>query len=177
MTRVARIFLGGTLVLSFAGPTLAQESKSAAVAKQLSAALDEAKLSSIAVKDASQPDVFIAALYYPGSMLLVVQAKMATGGAALAQKIAKKDFQEAYVDLQSASDHETKFFVQDNGADGLKMKSFDTVDTHDKSVTYDGDWKKAKAASEQAYQKSFDDADAQYTKMLTALIAALKKTS
>ena len=120
--------------------------------------------------------MFVAALYYPGSMLLVVSAKM-TASAALAEKIAKKDFQDAYVDLQSASHPETKVFIQDNGADGLKMKTFDSADHGVKSVTFNGTAKKQKFASEQEYQKTFDDADAQYTKMLTALVGSLKKTS
>lgn len=177
MTRVARIILGGLIVLSLATPTRAQESKSAPLAKQLSAALDEAKLTSLAVKDPALPDTFIAALYYPGSMLLVVSAKMTTGAAALLQKIAKKDFQDAYVDLQSASVPDSKIFVQDNGADGLKMKSFDSVDASNRSTTFDGEWKKGKYGSEAEYQKAFDDADAAYAKMLTALIGSLKKTS
>ncbi len=176
MNAVARGCLGGLLALSVAVPTFAQESKSAPLVKQLAAALDEAKLTSIAAKDPAQSDVFVAALYYPGSMLLVVQAKM-SAAAAMTQKLAKKEFQDAYVDLQSASDHETKVFVQDNGADGLKMKSFDSIDIHDKSISFDGDWKKQKFSSEQEYQKAFDDADAQYTKMLTMLIASMKKTS
>jgi hypothetical protein len=176
MNAVARTGLSGLLVLSLGVPALAQESKSAALAKQLAAALDEAKLTSLAVKDPVQPDVFVAALYYPGSMLLVVSAKM-TAAAAMSAKIAKKDFQEAYVDLQSASTPETKVFVQDNGADGLKMKSFDSVDRASKSTSFDGDWKKQKFGSEQEYQKAFDDADAQYAQMLTALLGSLKKTS
>src|SRR5512135_597262 len=159
MNAVARSCLGALLGLSLAMPAWAQETKSAPLAKQLAAALDEAKLSSIAVKDPAQPGVFIAALYYPGSMLLVVQARM-TAAQAMVDRIAKKDFQNVYVDLQSASDHETKVFVQDNGADGLKMKSFDSVDSHDKSVSYDGDWKKQKFSSEQEYQKAFEKDDA-----------------
>lgn len=176
MTTFARSCLGGLIVLSIAVPARAQDSKSAPLVKQLAAALDEAKLTSLAVKDPIQSDVFVAALYYPGSMLLVVQAKM-SAAAAMNQKIQKKEYQDAYVDLQSASDHETKVFIQDNGADGLKMKSFDSVDLHDKSISFDGDWKKQKFGSEQEYQKAFEDADGAYSKMLTALIGALKKTS
>ena len=44
-------------------------------------------------------------------------------------------------------------------------------------MMFDGDWKKAKAASEEEYQKAFSDADDQYSKMLTTLLAALKKAS
>ena len=53
----------------------AQEPKSAALAKQLAAALDSGKLDSIAAKDPSAPDIFIGALYFPGVQLLVVSAK------------------------------------------------------------------------------------------------------
>ena len=53
----------------------AQESKSAPLAKQLAAALDAAKLDSIAAKDPAAPDVFVAALYFPGMQLLVVSGK------------------------------------------------------------------------------------------------------
>ena len=67
--------------------------------------------------------------------------------------------------------------MQDASADGLKMKSFDSVDTHDKSIMFDGDWKKQKFGSEQEYQKAFEDADGQYVKMLTTLLGGLKKMS
>ena len=53
----------------------AQESKSAALARQLGAALDAAKLDSIAAADPTAPDVFNAALYFAGAQLLVVSAK------------------------------------------------------------------------------------------------------
>jgi hypothetical protein len=41
---------------------------------------------------------------------------------------------------------------------------------------FDGDWKRQKV-SEQDYMKTFADADARYTQILTALLAQLKKTS
>jgi len=176
MKAVARGCVCGMLAMAIGGPALAQDSKSAALAKQLGAALDQAKLTSIAAKDASQPDQFVAALYYPGSMLLVVSAKM-TAAAAVASKIDQKQFQDAYVDLQSASVPESKIFIQDNGADGLQMKSFDSADRGAKSVTFDGEWKKQKFGSEQEYQKAFDESDAAYAKMLSTLLGSLKKTS
>ena len=175
MEAVARGWLVGVFALALVTPALAQESKSAALAKELTDALDKAKSSTVAAKDPSQPDVFVAAMYLPGT-LLVVSAKFAAP-AAMNAIVAKKDYQEAYVDIQSASDPATKVFVQDQGADGLKMKTFDGFDTAKGSVSFDGDWKKAKAASEQDYQKSFTDADEQYAKMLTTLLAAIKKPS
>jgi hypothetical protein len=71
-TRVAIGSLVALVALSLAPAASAQESKSAALAKQLAAALDAGKLDSIAAKDPDAPDVFVAALYFPGIQLLVV---------------------------------------------------------------------------------------------------------
>ena len=53
---------------------------------------------------------------------------------------------------------------------------YDTVDMGGKSYAFDGDWGKAKI-SEQEYMKAFQATDAEYTRMLEALVAQLKKTS
>ncbi len=175
MTASARGCLAAVLVLSFAGAARAQESKTAPLAKQLAAAMEAGKLTSLAVADPSQPDKFVAVLYYPGS-LLVVTAKY-TPSNLMKEKIAKQEYQDVYIDLQSASVAGSKMFVTDTGADGLKMRSPDSVDTNNKSITFDGDWKKSKLASEQDYNKEFSDDDDEYAKMLTALLAGLNKTS
>ena len=158
----------------------AQETKSAALAKQLAAALDAAKLDSVAAKDPDQPDRYVAALYLPGSQLLVVSARY-TAPALLNDKLAKKDYREIYIDLQSASIPETKVFIQDPGADGLKAKraegqAFDTYEIGGKRTAFDGDWKSQKLAEEE-YLKAFSAADEQYSRMLTALISAVRKKS
>ena len=61
-TRVACVPLAAVVALSLSAPASAQESKSAPLAKQLAAALDAAKLDSIAAKDPEGTDVFSAAL-------------------------------------------------------------------------------------------------------------------
>jgi hypothetical protein len=169
------------LVLLFSAlPTgaLAQDAKSAALVKELTQLLDQAKLDSIAAKDTSAPDLFVAALYFPGSQLLVVSARYAAP-LILAEKVAKKDFREIYTDLNSAAIDGTRTLVMDIGADGLRPKKeenrFDTCDIGAKSYTFDGDWKKQKLASEDEYTKAFADADARYGRMLAALIAQAKK--
>jgi hypothetical protein len=176
-TRVFRT-LAAFLLLST--PAFAQESKSAALAKQLTAALDAGKLDAIAAKDASAPDVFCAALYFPNAQLLVVSAKF-SAPQILTDRLAKKEFRDTYIDLNSASVLSTKIFIMDVGADGLKAKSgdnqgFDTYEEGGKTTAFDGDWKKAKI-SEQEYQKTFSTADDKYSQILTALLAQLKKTS
>lgn len=173
-------FLATALVLALAPASTAQEGKSVALAKQLGAALDAAKLDSVAAKDPAAADTFIAALYFPGAQLLVVSAKY-SAPQLLDARLSKKEFRDTYIDLSSASIPESKLFVQDAGADGIHAKreegqAFDIVDTAGKPMMFDGDWKKQKM-SEQDYMKAFTTTDDRYSEMLTALLAQLKKTS
>jgi hypothetical protein len=50
------------------------------------------------------------------------------------------------------------------------------VDVGGKSYAFDGDWGRAKLSRDE-YTKAFQSTDAQYTRMLEALVAELKKTS
>jgi len=168
------------LALSYAPVLSAQESKSAALAKQLTAALDAAKLDSIAAKDPTAADTYCAALYFAGSPLLVVAAKYAAP-MLLDARLGKKEFRDTYIDLSSASVPESKVFIQDAGGDGFKLKrednqAFDSYEIGGKPTLFDGDYKKQKL-SEQEYQKLFSDADQRYTQILMALLGQLKKTS
>ena len=156
----------------------AEDSKSAAAAKELVQALEAAKLEAIATPDPATPGVFVAALYIPGTQLLVVSAKY-SAPPLLVDRITAKDYQAVYVDLQSASVRGSKVFVMDQGADGLVAKpggdhAADSFDEGDKSVSFDGDWKKAKI-SEADYTKAFATAEARYAKMLSILAAQAKK--
>jgi hypothetical protein len=178
MTRVAVVAVA--LTLSMSATAFAQESKSVALAKQLAAALDTAKLDSLAAADPSNPDTFVAALYFANMQLLVVSAKY-TAPLLLIAKVAKKEYRDVYIDLNSASVPESKIFIEDLGADGLKAKReenqvFDTFEQAGKRTVFDSDWKKQKM-SEQEYMKAFSGADDQYARILTALLAQLKKTS
>jgi hypothetical protein len=175
MTRVRIGSLAAVLLLSSTIPVAAQESKSAALVKQLTAALDADKLDSIAAKDPSAPDAFCAALYFPNAQLLVVAAKY-SAPQLLVDRLAKKEYRDTYIDLSSASIPASKVFVQDAAADGLKAQGFDTYDSGGKSMAFDGDWKKQKM-TEQDYQKAFAAADERYSQILMALLAQLKKTS
>ena len=159
-------------------PASAEDSKSTAAAKALVQALEASKLEAIATADPASPGVFIAALYIPGTQLLVVSAKYAAPPL-LVDRINAKDYQAVYVDLQSASVRGSKVFIMDQGADGLVAKpsgdsAADSFDEGDKSVAFDGDWKKAKI-SEADYTKAFADADDRYAKMLAMLVAQAKK--
>ena len=180
MSSLTRARLTAVLSVLLASGASAQEAKSPALARELAAALDAAKLTSVAAKDPAQPDRYVAALYFPGSQLLVVSARY-SAPLLLNDKLAKKDYREIYIDLNSASIAESKVFVEDPGADGLKAKraegqAFDTSEAGGKRSAFDGDWKGQKL-SEEEYLKAFSAADEQYGRMLTVLISALKKTS
>jgi hypothetical protein len=157
-------------------PLSAQDSKSAAVAGELTQLLDKMKLDAVAAKHGT--DQYVAALYFQGSQLLVVGAKYSTPDR-LNYLIGQKQYRDVYADLSSASEQSTKIFVMDLGANGLKFKRendepFDTVDSSGGSVAFNGERGKL---SEDDYRKVFTTSDEQYTSMLQALIAALKKPS
>ena len=180
MRAVACGCVAGVLAVSLSAATLAQEPKSASLAKQLAAALDAAKIDSIAAKDPSAPDVFIGALYFPGVQLLVVSAKY-TVPTLLIDKLAKKEYREVYIDLNSASVPETKIFVEDLGADGLKAERsenqpYDAYEIGGKRVMFNSDWKAQKLSKEE-YMKAFTAGDERYSQLLSALLDQLKKTS
>jgi hypothetical protein len=168
------------IAFSFSSTAFAQESKSAPLAKQLAAALDAAKLDSVATKDPASQDGFIAALYFPGTELLVVSAKY-SAPSLLTDKLLAKSYRDIYIDLNSASLVDTKVFVEDMGADGVlpkheENKPFDSYTVGVKHTSFDGEWK-AQKLSEDDYKKTFTAADEQYSVMLTALLSQLKKTS
>jgi hypothetical protein len=176
------IAIRGLGVVALAGCLLApatlaaQDSKSVAVAGQLTQLLDQMKLDAVAAKQGT--DQFVAALYFQGSQLLVVAAKYSTPDR-LNYLIGQKQYRDVYSDLSSASEQATKVFVMDLGANGLKFKRennepFDTVDSSGGSVAFNGERGKL---SEDDYKKVFATSDEQYTSMLQALIAVLKKPS
>jgi hypothetical protein len=167
-------------LLVWGGAAMAQEAKSGPLARQLAAALDAAKLDSVAAPDPSNPEVYIGALYFPGLQLLTISAKY-SAPQLLNTRLEKKEYRDVYIDLNSAAVAGTKVFVEDLGSDGLKARRddnqpFDSVDMAGKATAFDSDWRRQKI-SEEDYLKAFAAADERYSQMLTALLAQLKKTS
>ena len=156
-----------------------QDPKSSAAAKELAQLLEAAKLDSIAGRDPAQADQFVAALYFPGQ-LLVVQARY-SAPVLLEQKIAKKEYRDVYIDLNSAATPDSRFFVEDLGIDGLRSRrednqAFDSVENTGKRTMFDNEWRRQQL-SEQEYMKVFTAADERYTEILALVLAQLKKTS
>jgi hypothetical protein len=169
--------VAGVLVLIASAAAQAQEPKSAPLAKQLAAALDAAKIDSIAARDPANPGVYIGALYIPNFQLLVI-ANAYAAPSLLDTRISKKEYRDVYIDLNSASAAATRLFVEDLGADGVKAKrednqGFDAVENKGARTVFDGDWRKQKL-SEEDYMKAFAAADERYTQVLMALLAQMK---
>jgi len=157
----------------------AQQSGSADVARALAAALEAKKLDSVAAADPTRDGVFVGTLYFPGLQLLVVSAKYSVP-VLLTNRIAKKEYQDVYLDLNSASDPSTKIFIEDLGANGLiarpdRDEPSDVYEVAGKRVVFDRNWK-AQDMSEDDYMKAYADADTRYADMLKALLAEVQKT-
>ena len=178
MGNIARACLAGAIALALSGNALAQDAESSRLAKQLAAALDVAKTDSVAAKDSTRAGTYFAALYIPGTQLLVISAQY-VAPTLLDQKLAKKDYRDIYLDLYGAPMAGTKVFIEDFGADGLKVKPedngpADSCEAEGKRTAFDGDWN-AQKLSEGDYQKAFAAAGSQYSRILTALLDQLKK--
>lgn len=156
-----------------------KETLSSAAVKELAKALQAANLTEIAAQDPSDPGTWAAALYFPGSQLLVVSAKYAAP-TLLVDKMAAKNYRDIYIDLNSASMAGTKVFIIDQSCDGLVAKPdgdqvADSYEFGSKAYAFDGDWKKAKL-SEDDYMKAFSDADQKYSRILSLLTAQAKSS-
>jgi hypothetical protein len=155
----------------------AQDARSVDLAKQLTSLLDQKKLDAIAIPDSQNPGAYIAALYFPGTQLLVVTAKY-SAPQLLTELLARKEYRAVYAELTSASVPGSKVLVNDVYANGLMIRPQgsnppDSIESAATQATFDGAWKKAKIA-EADYVKAFTDADVAYARVLQALITQLK---
>jgi hypothetical protein len=176
---ITHVFVAVFILLVIAASAMAQDTKSATLAKELAAVLDTHKLTAIAAKDPSDPDAFVAAMYFSGSQLLVVGAKYQPA-VLLNEKLGRKEYQEIYIDLNSAAVAGSKIFIEDPGADGIKAdhednKAFDTLERGNKRTAFDDHWRKDQKLSEADYAKIVADADTLYARLLQALLNQAKK--
>ena len=184
--RVRRMALGtlmmATLAVAVAAPAAAEDakpSKSSVQAAALAKQLAQAKLQYIATKDPTEPGRFVAAMHLPGSQLMIVSARYGAP-ALLNEKVLLGKFQDAYIDLNSASEAATRIIVEDIRADGFalaKSKDMmrDSFEANGKRVIFDFDWRKQKLTQAE-YFSTLEAADTQYARMLELLIAEAQKT-
>jgi hypothetical protein len=165
-----------TLSVGLATSAFAQDPQSAAPARDLAQQLSAKKLDSFAVRLPNSQDEFAAVLAFPGQMV-VVWARF-SAPAMLNEKIIKGEYREVYIDLNSASDPQSRNIVTDLGSDGVrrgaKNQPSDAHDVGNTSVRFDGSWREDKM-SEKDYMKAHADADAAYTQVLGVLLEGIKK--
>jgi hypothetical protein len=158
-------------------------SKSAAVTKELVTVLDgrvEAGMAFLAAKLPDGPSHYVGALYLQSVPQLLVVTAQYDPAVLMDGRLAKKDYREAYTDLNSASKAGTRIFFEDLLANGLSPRRdegtpFDMyTGTDGKLVKFDGDPKSSKLSDEE-YAKAFAAADAQYLLAVQALLAEAKK--
>lgn len=173
---LTRLVVVGGLLLGAALPVHAQDPQSAAPARELAQLLASRKMDSFAARMPGSPDEFAATLVFPGQMI-VIWAKF-SAPAVLNEKLLKGEFREAYIDLNSASAPESRYFVTDLGADGLsrggKDQPADSYDVGAKSLRFTGNWRELKM-NEKDYMKAHADADGEYTRVLGVLLEQMKK--
>jgi hypothetical protein len=179
--RQSRLLAGAAAlaVTALMGTTAwAQDGKSAAGAKELATLLAGKKLDAIAAKDPGAPDAFVAALHFPGQLMLISARYSAP--ALLNEKLARREYRDVYIELNAASAIESRVFVTDIGADGIKVKGAkrdDPIDMRDaggKPFRFDGNWREDKM-SEADYMKMYAEADGHYAQMVSLLLAEAKK--
>jgi hypothetical protein len=178
MSRSALIAIGAAFLLAGGSAASAQELQSPAAAASLVSALNAGHLDAIAAQDPAAADRFVAALFIPGTQLLVVSGAHPTPEL-LQGRLARREYRDLYIDLQSTPSATGRFFVQDFRADGLhdaqRGEPFDIVSENGTTQTsFNGDWK-AQQLSEEEYRSRLAAADQRYTGMLTLLANALRQ--
>jgi hypothetical protein len=182
---VRRTITGTLLTAAFAAllasPATGEEakaSKSSVSAAALAKHLAQAKMSYIATKDPNEPGRFLAAMHLAGGQLMLVSAKYASP-ALLNEKVLLGKFEDAYIDLNSASEQASRVIVEDLRADGFaltKSKDMlrDSFETGGKRVVFDFDWRRQKLTQVE-YFTTLEQADVQYARMLDLLLAEAQK--
>lgn len=173
-----QVFLSVCVAVVVSVPALGQQptSTSAGATAELVKLLTERKLDSAAGRLGK--DEFVGAMYFPGSQIVVLSAKTSVPDR-MTYLLLQKSYKDLYVELNGAVDRQSRVFVSDLGANGLKFRrekneAPDTVEAAGGVMTLDGEWRKAKI-SEAEYTKQYQAHDQRYRLMVEAMITALKE--
>ena len=168
------ICVGALVSIGFSpGVVAAQDSTSAALAEELAGLMASGQLEALASKDTVDEDRFVAALAFPGQ-LLVVSARYEVP-IAVEQKIASGQYRDVYIDLNTRSIAGTRTLITDSGANGLRGEdsTVDVVDNAGQILLLDGNGNGGQMSNDE-YQGAVAEVDSQYSRMLSALIAQVE---
>jgi hypothetical protein len=151
-------------------------SKSATLAPELVGLLQARALDCVAAPDPNHAGRYVAALVYDNSQILAIAANYSVPQL-MNERLLKKAYRDAYVELNRAADREDRLLVQDFAADGLHAvsesgKAPDVI-YRDAAIILTGDWK-THSMTQQAYMTAFTRADAEYADLLRMVIEQLK---
>jgi len=177
MVRVLAAAAAALFVVTSSTPAAGQAADSRARAAEIVALMNAQQLDSAAAEDLAHPGRFMAVLHIPGVQLLAVAGEC-QAVEALRATLARKAYRDLYMDLNACAAKDTKLFVQDMGADGLRASrsgaTFDTAYEHvDQQTTFNGEWKDQQL-SESEYQARFARVEAAYADLLRMVAAHLK---
>jgi hypothetical protein len=96
----------------------APPSTSAALATELVALLEARSLDSMAAPDPAHEGRYVAVLVYPKVQILAIGGNYSVPQL-MNERLLRKEYRDAYVELNRAADGDGRFFVQDLAADGL----------------------------------------------------------
>ncbi len=128
----------------------------------------------MAAADPNDDERFLAAMLIPGVQLLIVDAKYEVP-VLLRERLLTGKYQEAYLDLSTATAVEDRLTIEDILADGLAFKpakgvaAGDVVIRGGETVKFDGQWRKQKI-KEDAYKEAFAAAEDDYLRILALLV-------
>ena len=171
--------VAAVIVTLLAVPSQAQETKSAAGAVELAQVLAAKKLDAIAARDPLEAQWICRGLGVPRA------ADGHRPPATRRRRSSTNDWRAASIATPTSSSMprhalESRVFVTDIGADGLKPKiakkavAFDIRDVGGKQFKFDGNWREDKM-SETDYMKVFAEADEHYAHAVALLLAEAKK--
>jgi hypothetical protein len=170
--------IAGVGVLVLAGLSFGQESRSAKPAAELARFLSAQQRTVVAASVPDEPDRFVAASLIPGFGLLVISART-PAAAFLGDCVKRRAYDDAYSYLNGTALADGKFFVQDTGGNGLRVRqpgesaAFDvTYENVTKKLLFDGN-AEGQHMTDAQYRAVVDAADARYAKLLTLLTAQL----
>jgi len=118
--------------------------------------LDGAKLTAIAAKDPSDPDAFVAAMYFLREPVLIVAAKY-TPAVLLNREVAKKDYQEILHRPEQCVGGEHAGLPRRPGADGLESdhdEGAGSIPRRAASARFSTRWKKDQKLTDDQYAEA-----------------------
>jgi hypothetical protein len=148
--------------------------KSRDPARKLVQLLEARRLTAAATTDPQVPGRFIAAMYVPGSGLLVVGAS-SPSVEAVRYRIEQRQYRDVYLDLQSTPTVQGRLFVQDAAADGLTW----SADGSDVDVAHEDGARTTLFTNQRAKgaAQTYARTDAEYARMLSHLVASLEQVA